>query len=65
MVWKNGLQRIVLLLFLWWKLVEILHYWGPCTKLFIEGRMKKKKVKKKLKRKKKRKKKKKKRRMKR
>ena len=68
MVWKNGLQSIVLLLFLWWKLVEILHYWGPCTKLFIEGRMKKKKkkkVKKKLKRKKKRKKKKKKRRMKR
>ena len=46
MVWKNGLQSIVLLLFLWWKLVEILHYWGPCTKLFIEGRMKKKKKKK-------------------
>ena len=45
MVWKNGLQSIVLLLFLWWKLVEILHYWGPCTKLFIEGRMKKKKKK--------------------
>ena len=65
MVWKNGLQSIVLLLFLWWKLVEILHYWGPCTKLFIEGRMKKKKKKKKVKKKLKRKKEKKKRRMKR
>ena len=46
MVWKNGLQSIVLLLFLWWKLVEILHYWGPCTKLFIEGRREKEKEKK-------------------
>ena len=45
MVWKNGLQRIVLLLFLWWNLVEILHYWVLVQSCLLkeEGKKKKKK----------------------
>ena len=59
MVWKNGLQRIVLLLFLWWNLVEILHYWVLVQSCLLKeegkkkNKKKKKEVKKKLKRKKK------------
>ena len=46
MVWKNGLQRIVLLLFLWWNLVEILHYWVLLQSCLLKkGKRKKKKKK--------------------
>ena len=47
MVWKNGLQRIVMLLFLWWKLVEILHYWVLVQSCLLKEELKKKKKKKK------------------
>ena len=48
MVWKNGLERIVLLLFLWWNLVEILHYWVLLQSCLLKkGKRKKKKKKKK------------------
>ena len=42
MVWKNGLQRIVLLLFLWWNLVEILHYWVLVQSCLLKERKKEK-----------------------
>ena len=47
MVWKNGLQRIVMLLFLSWKLVEILHYWVLVQSCLLKEELKKKKRKKK------------------